>query len=249
MRGKHRVDRGLFNMTITIRPGVKLSPGTTVKVPLLPLTTDGLVLHYDFSSPACYTTGASVTDLSTATNNGSVVNDYGHISYVSSGQASYFNWDSSEGGGGNANAFGGSIWTNSTNVYKDFTIILQPDFTMSGMGGIICVPGDKSLRVYNNGWTFPNPGNDDDWAAGTYGATTFYVNGQVSDQMLTGWNIIGGATTNPAFSSAKQLYIGTSGYGNRHMQGKIAVVLMYNRVLTQQEHLVNYNHYKVRFGL
>ena len=235
-------------MSITIRPGIKLSPGVTVKVPTLPLTTDGLVLHYDFSNPTCYTSGASINDLSTVANDGSVVNDYGHISYVSDGDNSYFNWDS-DAGGGDANSFGGSIHTTSTNVYKDFTIVLQPDFTMAGMGGIFCVLGDKSLRVYNNGWLLPNPGNDDDWAASTYGATTFYVNGQASNQMVTGWNIIGGASTNPAFLTSKQLYIGTSGYGNRHMQGKIAVVLMYNRVLTEQEHLVNYNHYRARFGL
>ena len=235
-------------MTITIRPGIKLSPGVTVKVPTLPLTTDGLVLHYDFSNPTCYTSGVTINDLSTVANEGTVVNAYGHISYVSSGTNSYFNWDSNSGGS-DANSFGSSIWTTSTNVYRDFTIILQPDFTMGGMGGVLCVPGDKSLRVYNNGWAFPNPDNDDGWAAGSFGATTFYVNGQASNQLLTGWNIIGGANTNPAFLTPKQLYIGTSGYGNRHMQGKIAVVLMYNRVLTQEEHLVNYNHYKLRFGL
>jgi hypothetical protein len=235
-------------MTITIRPGVKLSPGVTVKVPVLPplpLTTDGLVLHYDFSNPTCYTSGASINDLSTVANDGSVVNDYGHISYVSNGTASYFNWDSDAGGSG-GNSFGGSIHTTSTNVYKDFTIVFQPDFTMSGMGGIFCAPGDKSLRVYSNGWQFPNPGNDDDWASAS---TTFYINGQASNQAVAGWNIIGGATTNSAFLTTKQLYIGTSGYENRNMQGKIAVVLMYNRVLTQEEHLVNYNHYKARFGL
>ena len=233
-------------MTIHIRPGIKLGPGTGVKVPVLPLTTDGLVLHYDFSNPTCYLDGVTVNDLSTANNEGTVVNAYGHISYVSDGDNSYFNWDSNAGGSG-GNSFGGSIWTTlATNVYRDFTIILEPDFTMGGMGGIFCAPGDKSLRVYNNGWAFPNPGNNDDWASSS---TTFYINGQASNQAVAGWNIIGGATTNPAFSSAKQLYIGTSGYENRNMQGKIAVVLMYNRVLTQQEHLVNYNHYKARFGL
>ena len=237
-------------MNITIRPGVKLGPGVSVKVPALPLTTDGLILHYDFSLPSCYSgSGASINDLSTASNDGTVVNDYGHISYVSNGTNSYFNWDSNSGGGGDPNAFGGSIHTTATGVYRDFTIILQPDFTMSGMGGIFCVPGDKSLRVYNNGWAFPNPGNDDDWCTSSVGTTTFYVNGQTSNQMLTGWNIIGGATNNSAFFTSKQLYIGTSGYGNRNMQGKIAAVLMYNRVLTEQEQLVNYNHYKSRFGL
>ena len=234
-------------MTITIRPGITLGPGTSVKVPVLPLTTDGLVLHYDFSNPTCYSGGVTVNDLSTANNEGSVVNAYGHISYVSSGTNSYFNWDSNTGGN-DVNSFGGSIWTTlATNVYRDFTIILQPDFTMGGIGGIFGVPGDKSLRVYDPPWAMANPGNGDDWASGT--ATTFYVNGQASNQLLSGWNIIGGANTNPVFLTPKQLYIGTSGYGNRHMQGKIAVVLMYNRVLTQQEHLVNYNYYKLRFGL
>jgi len=232
-------------MTITIRPGIKLSPGVTVKVPTLPLTTDGLVLHYDFSNPTCYTSGVTINDLSTVANDGTVVNDYGHISYVSDGINSYFNWDSDAGGSG-GNSFGGSIHTTSTNVYKDFTIVFQPDFTMSGMGGIFCAPGDKSLRVYSNGWLLPNPGNNDDWASAS---TTFYINGQASNQAVAGWNIMGGATTNSVFFTAKQLYIGTSGYENRNMQGKIAVVLMYNRVLTQQEHLVNYNHYRARFGL
>ena len=234
-------------MTITIRPGTKLSPGTGVKVPVLPLTTDGLVLHYDFSNPTCYSDGVTINDLSTANNEGSVVNDYGHISYVSDGDNSYFNWNSNGGGGSGSNAFGSSIHTTATNTYRDFTIILQPDFTMGGIGGIFGVPGDKSLRVYDPPWAMANPGNGDDWASGT--ATTFYVNGQASNQIVAGWNIIGGASTNSVFLTAKQLYIGTSGYENRNMQGKIAVVLMYNRVLTQQEHLVNYNHYKTRFGL
>jgi hypothetical protein len=117
------------------------------------------------------------------------------------------------------------------------------------MAGIFGIPGDKSLRFYNNAWEAPNPGNDDDWAAGTFGATTFYINGTVSNQAVSGWNVIGGATTNPAFSGSTQLYLGTSGYQNRNMQGKIAVILMYNRSLTQEEQLQNFNYYKSRFSL
>ena len=239
----------VLNSGFTIGPGVVLNAGYTPLPPGPTIVTEGLVLHYDFSDPACYSSGVTVNDLSTANNEGSVANAYGHISYVSSGTNSYFNWDSNAGGGGDPNSFGSSIFTESTGVYRDFTIILQPDFTMSGMGGVLCVPGDKSLRVYNNGWAFPNPDNDDGWAAGSFGATTFYVNGQVSNQLLTGWNIIGGANTNPAFLTPNQLYIGTSGYGGRHMQGKIALVLMYNRALTQQEQLQNYTVLRARFGL
>ena len=233
-------------MTITIRPGVKLNPGVTVRVPTLPLTTNGLVLHYDFSNPTCYTSGANITDLSTVSNNGTVVNDYGHISYVSDGTASYFNW-ASNSGGADYNSFGSCINTTSLNIYEDFTIVFEPDFTMSGMAGLFSGGGDKSLRVYNNGWTFPNPGNNDDWDS--TGSATFYINGQTSNQATAGWNIMGGATTNSYFNNSTLLHVGTSGYANRHMQGKIALVLMYNKVLTQEEQLQNYNALKTRFGL
>ena len=181
-------------------------------------------------------------------NNGTVVNDYSAISYVSSGQTSYFNWSTDVGGSG-SNSFGGCIQTTSTNVYQDFTMVFQPDFTVTGMAGLFGIPGDKSLRFYNAGWQAPNPGNDDDWAAGSGGATTFYVNGQVSNQAVPGWNIMGGTTTNGAFAGPTQLYVGTSGYENRNMQGNIAVVLMYNRTLTEQEQVQNFNYYRVRFGL
>lgn len=213
------------------------------------LVTDGLVLYYDFSNPVSYSgSGVNIIDLSPSNNNGTVVNDYGHISYVNSGNTSYFNWDSNTGGNGGSNSFGGSIWTTSANTYLDFTMVLQPDFSMAGIGGMFCLPNDKSLRVYNNNWEFPNPGNGDDWASSP---TNFYVNGQVSNQMVSGWNIIGGAknNTSPSFPNNGILYVGTSGYDNRNMQGKIAVVLMYDRTLTGQEQIQNYNYLKTRFEL
>jgi hypothetical protein len=247
-------------ITLTVTPTLTQTPTPTPTPTVTPtitptqtpaaggIVTDGLVLHYDFSNPSCYSgSGTNINDLSTANNPGTVVNDYGAISYVSNGTASYFNWSTDAGGNG-SNSFNGCINTTSTNAYLDFTMVLQPDFTMSGMGGIFSFPGDKSLRVYNNSWTVPNPGNNDDWAASS---TTFYVNGQISNQIISGWNIFGGAknNSNPAYPDIAKLYIGTSGYENRNMQGKIAVVLMYNRVLTQSEQLQNYNALKARFGL
>jgi hypothetical protein len=220
---------------------------TPTTTPLPPsIVSDGLVLYYDFSDPVSYSgSGVNIIDLSTSNNNGTVVNNYGFISYVSSGDNSYFNWSSDAGGSG-GNSFGGSIHTNSANTYQDFTMVFQPDFSVGGMAGLFSIPNDKSLRVYSNGWEFPNPGNNDDWANST---TNFYINGQVSNQAVSGWNIMGGATTNANFAGPTQLYIGTSGYENRNMQGKIAVVLMYNRTITGQEQIQNYNFFKTRFGL
>jgi hypothetical protein len=242
-----------FTPTPTETPTNTPTPSVTPTITASPIppsiVSDGLVLYYDFSNPVSYSgSGVSVTDLSPSNNNGTVVNDYSHISYVSSGNTSYFNWDSNAGGNGGSNSFGSSIWTTSANTYLDFTMILQPDFSMGGIGGIFGFPNDKSLRVYNNSWLLPNPGNNDDWSSSP---TTFYVNGQVSNQIVPGWNIIGGTknNTNPVFPNNNTLYVGTSGYDNRNMQGKIAVVLMYNRTLTGQEQIQNYNFFKARFGL
>jgi len=234
-------------MALTIGPGITVGAGVSI-TPSVSLVTDGLVLHYDFSDPASYPgTGTSITDLSTAANNGTVVNDYGAISYVANAQTSFFNWSTNVGGGGSgSNAFNGSIHTATTNLYQDFTMVFEPDFSVAGIAGLFGVPGDKSMRFYNNAWQAPNPGNGDDWASAP---TTFYINGTASDQAVAGWNVMGGATTNPAYSVPQQLYIGTSGYENRNMQGNIAVVLMYNRTLTAEEQLQNFNYFKSRFGL
>ena len=233
-------------MAITIGPGITVGAGVAVTPAPASIVTTGLVLHYDFSNPTSYPgSGTSVTDLSVSNNTGTVVNDYSAISYVADGQTSYFNWSTNAGGSG-SNQFGGSIHTASTNVYQDFTMVFQPDFTVTGMAGLFGIPGDKSLRFYNAGWQAPNPGNGDDWASSP---TTFYVNGTVSDQAVAGWNVMGGATTNGSFAGATQLYVGTSGYENRNMQGKIAVVLMYNRTLTAEEQLQNFTYYQSRFGI
>jgi hypothetical protein len=236
-------------MAITIGSGIAVGAGVSLTAPPPSIVTEGLVLYYDFSDPVSYSgSGTSVTDLSASNNTGTVVNDYSAISYVADAQTSYFNWSTDVGGSG-SNSFGGSIHTAATNTYQDFTMVFQPDFTVSGMAGLFGIPGDKSLRFYNAVWQAPNPGNDDDWAAGSGGATTFYINGQASNQAVAGWNIMGGATTNSSFSGPTQLYIGTSGYENRNMQGKIAVVLMYDRTLTAEEQLQNFNYYKLRFDL
>ena len=233
-------------MAITIGPGITVGAGVAVTPAPASIVTTGLVLHYDFSNPASYPgSGTSVTDLSVSNNTGTVVNDYSAISYVADGQTSYFNWSTNAGGSG-SNSFGGSIHTTTTNVYQDFTMVFQPDFTVSGIVGLFGIPGDKSMRFYNAAWQAPNPGNGDDWASSP---TTFYVNGQASDQAVAGWNVMGGATTNGSFSGSTQLYVGTSGYENRNMQGKIAALLMYDRTLTQQEQLQNFNFYRARFGI
>ena len=235
----------VLNSGFTIGPGVVLNAGYTPPPPGPTIVTDGLVLHYDFSDINCYSGGVTINDLSTANNEGSVVNDAGHISYVSSGTNSYFNWQTSAG-----NTYvGSSIHTASQNTYTDFTIVFQPDLTANGIIGLFAVETDKSVRFGASGsdWQAFNSGDGNDWAYPS--PTTYYINGQVSNSPVAGWNIMGGARTNNDWTMPNGLFIGTSNYANRHFQGQIALVLMYNRALTEQEQLQNYTALKARFGL
>ena len=238
-------------MSITIRRAQTISNGVTLKGHTLPPTivTDGLVLHYDFSNPACYsggtTNGTGITDLSTASNNGTIINDFGAIAGGSDFMGNTFiTWQTNAGDSYSAS----SIHTTLQNTYTDFTIVFQPDLTATGMVGLFAIEADKSVRFVASGgvWTVNNPGDMNDWADDL---TTYYINGQASNTPVAGWNIMGGARNNNAWSMPNGLYIGTSDYPNRHFQGQIALVLMYNRALTEQEQLQNYNVLKARFGL
>ena len=236
----------VLNSGFTIGPGVVLDAGY---IPPPTIVTDGLVLHYDFSDPVCYSgstlAGTSITDLSTASNTGTIVNDSGAIVGGSGGGNTFITWQTSAGG----TYIGSSIETTLQNTYTDFTIVFQPDFTASGFVGLFAVEADKSVRFSANTstWTVNNPGDGNDWAYPS--AATYYINGQASNSAVAGWNIMGGSRTNNAWTMPNGLYIGTSNYPNRHFQGQIALVLMYNRALTEAEQLQNYSALRARFGL
>ena len=234
----------ILNSGFTLGPGLILDAGYT---PPPTIVTDGLVLHYDFSDINCYGISFSaITDLSTAANNGTIVNDAGAIVSGSDFRGNTFiTWQTSAG-----NTYvGSSIHTASQNTYTDFTIVFQPDLTANGIVGLFAVETDKSVRFTANGsaWQAFNPGDGNDW--GNPSPATYYINGQVSNSPVAGWNIMGGARTNNSWTMPNGMFIGTSNYANRHFQGKIAVVLMYDRVLTDQEQLQNYNALRARFGL
>jgi hypothetical protein len=219
--------------------------GHTPPPPPIPIVTDGLVLHYDFSNPACYPgTGTSVTDLSTATNNGTIVNEEGAI-LVQQNNNTFVTWQTNAG-----NSYtGSSIHTAAQNTYTDFTIVFQPDFTATGIVGLFGVEADKSVRfpVSDSSWAVNNPGDGNDWAYPN--PATYYINGQVSNTPVAGWNIMGGSRTNNTWTMPNGMFIGTSVYAHRHFQGQIALVLMYNRALTEAEQLQNYSVLRARFGL
>jgi hypothetical protein len=200
-----------------------------------------------------------VTDLSGAGANGTI---NGTISYVSAGMASYWNFATAQ----NSNYISSGLAQN----YLDIAIVFYPDFSRVGGSSISSVlatgtsasNGDKSLRFNNvNGtgpWTTRNGASADnnDWATST-SPTTYYINGSSSTSAAnvnSGWNILGGGrtnTTNGDFASNWAYYVGSGGYNteNRGFQGRIALMCLYNRVLSSSEQLQNYGALRSRFGL
>lgn len=219
------------------------------------IVSDGLILCLDASNPKSYAgSGTTWTDI-TGRANGTIA---GTISFVSSGPQSYFNFAT-------ANDSNYIESDNISQAYLDMTIVFWPDFSRvgaAGLAGLIAsstpaVGADDSLRFQSvNGtgpWVIRNVGTTgtdaNDWTQTT--ATKYYLNGTGgATTLVSGWNILGGYRTNQSnFASSFRYYLGTSGYPTRGFQGRLAYVAMYNRQLTDQEHLQNYGALKSRFSL
>ena len=138
------------------------------------IITKDLVLYLDAGNINSYIgSGSTWTDLSGKGVNGTI----NGVSWVSDGLKSYFNFPTVSDSN--------YISTATSQTYLDFTFVFQPDFTASGIIGLIgsSAPGtasDKSLRFQGDGtnaWniTSRNPGDANDWAYSA--ATTYYVNG------------------------------------------------------------------------
>jgi len=211
-------------------------------------TQSGLILALDASNPLSYSGAGNVWYDTSGQNAHGIVT--GSVPYTNNGNQSYFNFVTKN----DANY----IFSTTPQSYFDFTVVIQPDFTLVGGAALAYLigsstSGDASFRFGTvNGappWSLPNPGNTDDWANS---ATTYYGNGAVSNSMsYAGWNVVGGTRTNITkfpFNGSFNYYLGT-GYPARGFQGKIAALYMYNRALTSAEHIANHAAMKYRFNI
>ncbi len=221
------------------------------------IVREGLICYIDASVNASYSgTGTTVTDLSGAGATGTI---NGSIAFVRSGMESYWNFATAN----NSSYISSALSQN----YLDITIVFFPDFSRlvgSNLASLVATSTstsnqDKSLRLGNvNGtgpWQTRNPGNTDDWASSQ---TTYYINGTSSTSNASlgtaGWKILGGGrtnTSNGAFASNWAYYVGSGGISseNRGYQGRIALMCLYNRILSSSEQLQNYGALRSRFGL
>jgi len=218
------------------------------------IVTDGLVLSLDAANPKSYPrSGTTWRDLSGNGNNGSLVN------------GPTFN-------SGN----GGSIVFDSANDYVNFNLInLSNIFTInivakaatgSGTNVLLCPSSnnvDNWIAIANsktqmyftefadfnnvafNGNTTIDTSNNV-WYSFTatcnVNTASLYVNGNFDGSTTVGFNI-------GAWSGSNSSIGRRAGGGASYFSGSIALVQAYNRVLSAQEILQNYNAQKGRFGL
>jgi hypothetical protein len=212
--------------------------GFKIFQPITPIARDGLAVLLDASDPNSYpATGTIFYDTS---GNGRHGTAQGSVGWTSSGQQSYFDFPGTDAD--KLNQTSGSAL-----LYKDICIVFKVDALSSSFAYLVSNGGDTSLRVYDG--NILSPGNNGDWSNGGTG-TTYYVNGvaTTADVPITNgqWYILGGESK--CYSSAFNYTLGY-GYPGRALDGKIAFVALYNRVLSADEQLQNYAALKKRFGV
>jgi len=244
-------------MTITINPGLRLNPGTSITVPAIPLVTDGLLLNFDAASYS---------------GTGDWIDSYAGVHAVPSNSPV---WSSTNGGTFVLSAPSVQYFTVPWPTFQPtFTLDVWFNFTDSQIGGSPCLISDDFSGPFNftinaandylqTGWYTTNwqgqyatnnvatalTHDGSTWynIIMSVGATEYrdYINGAVS---YAPGDFGGGSAPNGS-GAAQQFYIGKRWDLTDTVNAKMAVVNIYNRALTDAEALQNYTHYKARFGL
>ena len=223
------------------------------------IVTDGLVLCLDAADKKSYPgSGTTWYDRSGNGNNGSLVNGVGYVG-TNGGSLSFDGVD-------DYNDFGSDIiispdnqgWTaeywfntSSASTLQHFNSAENDEFNANWLAIL-----NSKLAVWNR-----NPGywrygstliQSNTWYQAVFvcdaGGTNYryYINGirEGGDHVNNVWNA--------TYSSLETRYVGRYEYNGsygRYFVGKMPIVKMYNRALTADEILQNYNAVKGRFGL
>ena len=216
------------------------------------IITEGLVLYLDAANTRSYpTTGTIWSDLSRNNNNGTLIN--GPTFNSSNGGSIVFDGVNDYVNVGNSvsltNSFTINIWcrinsTSGGNILGFYNSVSP--FNGWGLGFSQSPFLGSQLNFWDgNGWQNPNiVVVDSNWknisvVISSVYLLSFYINGSFITSIQ--------ASTISSYNGIKA--IGSRSDGLGRMLGNIAQVSIYNRVLSAQEVLQNYNATKSRFGL
>ena len=212
-----------------------------------PIVTDGLVLHLDAGNPESYPgSGTTWFDLS-GNNYHGILNNYGDTPSFSSVAGGTFDFN------GNKRFYIDIPLLNNTNSYS--VIWFGADGDGDQFGGVSRdtnwqfgnhLAGWQTLAVNTDSGTRPTTGN-------TVGSNFMIASlNNTSSKVVSHYNnaVLSGTLSYSSWSSRNRWTFGTRGDGEGHQYlGKIGVVLLYNRLLSQQEITQNFNALRNRFGL
>jgi hypothetical protein len=234
-----------------------LVPGRPwISAPTYSMTTAGLMLYLDAGNATSYTSGTTWTDLSTNTNNATLV---GSPEFTSAGTSSYFIFIDGEYATTPAAKYSGT-YTGKTTF---FVARISPSMTNGYHAIFGATTGGRTFNTYIYKTAGPNyqvhasfggisSGLSDililtanQWF--TFGATqaangdyTFYFNGQAV-------GVTTGQTFTNTYSSATNPQL--VGKADNYWKGDIAVVTVYNQELTATQMLNNHGSHAGRYGL
>jgi hypothetical protein len=220
------------------------------------IVTNGLVLNLDAANPRSYPqpyNGTVWADLSGNGNNGTLVNgplynaaNGGNIvfdginDYVNLGQPSLLTFN-------NTSSYSLSFWINKKPPFKNYDELISNGyiatqrlhFLIDSAGRLYRWDSFFTTGIILNVWTnivytFSSSGSN-------IGTETFFINGNQTETRtgtMPGWNI-------------GNIWIGYHSYvgGSWPFNGNIAQTSIYNRALSPQEVLQNYNATRARFGV
>jgi hypothetical protein len=228
------------------------------------IITEGLVLYLDAANPYSYVSGStSWNDISRGGNNGTLVNgptfsSANNGSIVFDGTNDYVNC-------GNSTALNSSNITFSTWIRRTaswnfpgsciFWAKPNGDFTGNGFYIEPYTPGRDVLTVITNGaagsYFLDTISSNSRFALNTWINFAFTLNGNTPNMYFNGVlssTTVGGVPAITSTSDTKYILSNSPIYGN-YTPGNIAITQIYNRALSAQEVLQNYNATKTRFGL
>ena len=217
--------------------------------------TNGLILNIDAANPSCYTSGSSIAKDLTKNGRNCTLNNVGYSSF-----------------GGGSFTFGGtssnwikipstetltdftiSIWFQSTGVPSDGLSIYSTLISYTGINRILVATGvNKFILTQMSGGNYFStdvcPFNTWNNVTYTYNSSTsiqqLYINNikqtPVSTSGITYTSNIHYLGTDPNINPPNNVYL---------MRGYISTLQIYNRTLSDDEVVINFNALKTRFGL
>lgn len=217
------------------------------------IIADGLVFHIDAANRASYPKSGTIIMDTIGTNNGTLTNstfqtnDNGVIDF--DGVDEDIRWGAIQSGNPlvNQNNFTNCIWVKRTGntIYSSVSVIWQQRRSNLGYG-YSGVAGTTTNKAYSYVGASALNG-DDVLAVDTWHYLTFTIDGSNSAALYVDAVLQDSGTRNAESAVGSHFYIGSSGGNYANME--MGCASYYNRALSANEVLHNYNALKGRFGL